>query len=337
MHQPAQFHLEFKWSAPLDPLMTSSNLLGVASDESEDGLSREHSLGSDDQLLFSNTESVPSSNEGTATPKKTAFGDDEEWEFVPSSQLDDDEHSNDHHPTATDQRADATMDAEPELNARGRPKREAAKGVPAYLQLARESLSSRVCLYFGPRGPRTERLRRALKKTEKPVEHAQARKLERQRPITNDPGAQSCTQPALTPAEQLLHPCFRSDFRHLPLRFLEGKDRKMSAVHCAAVRVVKNEVGLENVGRHRVTKGAVECRLTRLKKGVQKTGRKPALAIEIEQQLATYIDDDGRGKRKGGWRCQRASLDKIGKRGEAYGCTINAQHVEGICLVLGAC
>ena len=71
MQQPKQFHLEFKWSAPLDPLMTTSNLLGVASDESEDGLSREHSLGSDDQLLFSDTESVPSSNKGASTPKKT--------------------------------------------------------------------------------------------------------------------------------------------------------------------------------------------------------------------------------------------------------------------------
>ena len=90
MQQPKQFHLEFKWSAPLDPLMTKSNLLGVASDESEDGLSREHSLESDDQLLFSDTESVPSSNEGTATPKKTAFGEDEEWEVVPCSQPDDD-------------------------------------------------------------------------------------------------------------------------------------------------------------------------------------------------------------------------------------------------------
>ena len=49
MQQPKQFHLEFKWSAPLEPFMTTSNLLGVASDESEDGLSREHSLGSDDQ------------------------------------------------------------------------------------------------------------------------------------------------------------------------------------------------------------------------------------------------------------------------------------------------
>ena len=184
MQQPKQFHLEFKWSAPLDPLMTTSNLLGVASDESEDGLSREHSLGSDDQLLFSDTESVPSSNEGTATPKKTAFGEDEEWEVVPCSQPDDDEHLDDHHPSATDQRADATMDAAPELNASGRPKREAAKGVSAYLQLARESLSSRACLYFGPRGPRTERQRRALQQTAKRVEDAQARKLETQAPIT---------------------------------------------------------------------------------------------------------------------------------------------------------
>ena len=111
--------------------MTKSNLLGVASDESEDGLSREHSLKSDDQLLFSDIESVPSSNEGTATPKKTAFGEDKEWEVVPCSQPDDDEHLDDHHPSATDQQADATMDAAPELNASGRPKREAAKGVSA--------------------------------------------------------------------------------------------------------------------------------------------------------------------------------------------------------------
>ena len=78
---------------------------------------------------------------------------------------------------------------------------------------------------------------------------------------------------------------------NLPLQFLEGKDRKMSAVDRAAVRVLKGEITLEKVGRHRVTKGAVKSRLTRLKNGVQKTGRKPALAMEIEQQLATYIDD----------------------------------------------
>ena len=65
----------------------------------------------------------------------------------------------------------------------------------------------------------------------------------------------------------------------------------MSAVDRAAVRVLKGEIGLEKVGRHRVTKGAVKSRLTRLKNGVQKMGRKPALAMEIEQQLATYIDD----------------------------------------------
>ena len=101
MQQPKQFHLRFKWSAPLDPLLTTSDLLGVASDESEDGLSREHSLESDDQLLFSDTESVPSSNKGSATPKKTSFGEDEEWEVVPCSQPDDDEHLDDHHPSAT--------------------------------------------------------------------------------------------------------------------------------------------------------------------------------------------------------------------------------------------
>ena len=39
MQQPKQFYLEFKWSTPLDPLVVTSNLLGVASDESEDGLS----------------------------------------------------------------------------------------------------------------------------------------------------------------------------------------------------------------------------------------------------------------------------------------------------------
>ena len=52
MQQPKQFYLEIKWSAPLDPLMTTYNLLGVASDQSEDGLSRQHSLGCDAQLLF---------------------------------------------------------------------------------------------------------------------------------------------------------------------------------------------------------------------------------------------------------------------------------------------
>ena len=149
---------------------------------------------------------------------------------------------------------------EPSPTSLGPPK--AAKGVSAHLQPAGESLSSRACFYFGPRGPRTERQRRALKQTEKRVEDAQARKLETQAPITKDPAAQSCTQPALTPIEQILDPRFRSDFRHLPLRFLEGKDHKMSAVDRAAVRVLKGEIGLEKVGRHRVTKGAVKPRLT---------------------------------------------------------------------------
>ena len=61
-------------------------------------------------MLFSDTESVPSSTKGTATPKKTAFGEDEEWQIVPCSQPDDDEHLDDHHPSATDPRADATAD-----------------------------------------------------------------------------------------------------------------------------------------------------------------------------------------------------------------------------------
>ena len=82
--------------------MTTSNLLGVASDESEDGLSREHSLGRDDQRLFSDTESVPSSNKGTATPEKTAFGEDEKCEVVTCAQPNDGEHLDDHHPSAGD-------------------------------------------------------------------------------------------------------------------------------------------------------------------------------------------------------------------------------------------
>ena len=86
-------------------------------------------LGSDDRLLFSDTESVRSSNEGAATPKKTAFGEDEEWEVVPCSQPDDDEHLDDQHPSATDQRADATIGAEQEFNASGRPKREAGVAI----------------------------------------------------------------------------------------------------------------------------------------------------------------------------------------------------------------
>ena len=183
-------------------------LLGVASDESEDQLSREHSLGSDDQLLFSDIEPVLSSNEGTSTPKKNVFGEEEEWEVVPCSEPDDEEHLDDHHPSATEQRADATMDAEPELNASGRPKCEAAKEVSAYLQLAGESLSSRERLYFGPQGPRAQRQCRPLRQTDKCAEDAQARKLETHAPITKDPGAQSCTQPALTPVEQLLLPRF---------------------------------------------------------------------------------------------------------------------------------
>ena len=67
MQQPKQFYMPLRWFAPLDPLMTTSKLLGVASDACEDGLSREHSLGSDEQLLFSDKEIVPNGKEGTAT------------------------------------------------------------------------------------------------------------------------------------------------------------------------------------------------------------------------------------------------------------------------------
>ena len=100
--QPKHFYFEFKWSAPWDPLMTTSKLFGVASDESEDGLSREHSLGRDDQRLFSDTVSLPSSNKGTATPETTAFGEDEKCEVVTCAQPNDGEHLGDHHPSATD-------------------------------------------------------------------------------------------------------------------------------------------------------------------------------------------------------------------------------------------
>ena len=65
----------------------------------------------------------------------------------------------------------------------------------------------------------------------------------------------------------------------------------MSTVDRATVRVLKRDIGLEKVGHHRVTQGVVKSRLTRLKNVVQKTGQKPTLAIEIEQQLATYNDD----------------------------------------------
>ena len=64
----------------------------------------------------------------------------------------------------------------------------------------------------------------------------------------------------------------------------------MSAVDRAAVRLLKGDIDLQKVGHRRVTKGAVKFRLTRLKNGVQKKGRKPALPMEIEQQVATYID-----------------------------------------------
>ena len=157
---------------------------------------------------------MPSSNEGTATPKKTAFGEEEEWEVVPCSQPDDDEHLDDHHPSTTEQRAHATIDAEPELNASGPPKREAAKGVSAYLQLARMSLSSRTCLYFGPRGQRTEQRRRALKQTEKRVEDAQVRKVQTQAPRTPGPNharnllsprLNNCYIPASIPIPVICH------------------------------------------------------------------------------------------------------------------------------------
>ena len=50
------------------------------------------------------------------------------------------------------------MGSDLELNARGWSKREAAKGVSAYLKLAKESLFSRVCLNFGPWVPGTKTL-----------------------------------------------------------------------------------------------------------------------------------------------------------------------------------
>ena len=86
--------------------MTTSKLLGVAIDESDDGQSLESDGSDDDRLLFEDSGFVPRSNEGITTPKKPAFLEEKEWEVVYSSQHDADEHLDDQHPTATGQRAE---------------------------------------------------------------------------------------------------------------------------------------------------------------------------------------------------------------------------------------
>ena len=61
------------------------------------------------------------------------------------------------HPSATEQWGDSTMDANLQLNARGWPKCEAAKGVSAYLKLGKRQPVLTCVLYFVPWGARIGR------------------------------------------------------------------------------------------------------------------------------------------------------------------------------------
>ena len=74
MQQPWPFYLEFQWFAPLGPLMTTSILLGVASDESEDGLSESTLLGVMTSYFFETQNLCPAAMKALPHQRKPLLG-----------------------------------------------------------------------------------------------------------------------------------------------------------------------------------------------------------------------------------------------------------------------
>ena len=67
-------------------------------------------------------------------------------------------------------------------------------------------------------------------------------------------------------------------------RFEKKTRPKMNSVERAVARMI-GQITLHQVSRHHTTKSAVQARMTRLRKGLSTSGRKPTLPHSIEQAL----------------------------------------------------
>ena len=87
--------------------------------------------------------------------------------------------------------------------------------------------------------------------------------------------------------------CFASTLqmsKKPPLRFLQRKDRNISALDRAVARVLTGAITIEQVNGHHVSKSSVKKCMTRLKIGLATPGRKPTLPRSVEEAIVTYVD-----------------------------------------------
>ena len=275
-----QFSLSFKWTDSTSLRLAQKDPFAAAlldEIESSVGLSREQSSSSEG-LLFSASEVEESDNEEETDKQKNA-NLDTILDFVPCSQPDSDEGTSHHDHSPLKNLEDASV------NRSGRPVRAASLGVAQYLVAAKEAASSRACVEAGPRGLRTKSQKRTVSQTA--VRRSQAESC-----MPGSGVVQTSTQPAppLT-SRSLLLPQYVADFEKLPLRYLQGKDRRMSNVDRAVARILIGQITIHQVFRHHTTKSAVRARMTRLRNGLSTPGRKPSLPNSIEKALFEYVDE----------------------------------------------
>ena len=275
-----QFSLSFKWTDSTSLRLAQKDPFAAAllyEIESSVGLSREQSSSSEG-LLFSASDVEESDNE-EETDKQKKANLDTILDFVPCSQPDSDEGTSHHDHSPLKNLEDASV------NRSGRPVRAASLGVAQYLVAAKEAASSRACVEAGPRGLRTKSQKRTVSQTA--VRRSQAESC-----MPGSGVVQTSTQPAppLT-SRSLLLPQYVADFEKLPLRYLQGKDRRMSNVDRAVARILIGQITIHQVFRHHTTKSAVRARMTRLRNGLSTPGRKPSLPNSIEKALFEYVDE----------------------------------------------
>ena len=265
--------MSFKWTDSTSLRLAQKDPFAAAllhEIESSVGLSREQSSSSEG-LLFSASDVEESDNEEETDKQKNA-NLDTILDFVPCSQPDSDEGTSHHDHSPLKNLEDASV------NRSGRPVRAASLGVAQYLVAAKEAASSRACVEAGPRGLRTKSQKRTVSQTA--VRRSQAESC-----MPGSGVVQTSTQPAppLT-SRSLLLPQYVADFEKLPLRYLQGKDRRMSNVDRAVARILIGQITIHQVFRHHTTKSAVRARMTRLRNGLSTPGRKPSLPNSIEKE-----------------------------------------------------
>ena len=214
-----QFSLSFKWTDSTSLRLAQKHPFPAAlldEIESSVGLSTEQSSCSE-VLLFSVSDVEESDNEEETDKQKNA-NLDTILDFVPCSQPDYAEGTSHHDHSPLKNLEDASV------NRSGRPVRAASLGVAQYLVAAKEAASSRACVEAGPRGLRTKSQKRTVSQTA--MRRSQAESC-----MPRSGVVQTSTQlaPPLT-SRSLLLPQYVADFEKLPLRYLQGKDRRMSKV-----------------------------------------------------------------------------------------------------------